>query len=310
MVDHVTFGTLGSDRSDLTIATQGHQKPITALTAVSADTFVSGSSDGRVLKWSLGEGLPSALHGSTHTNQVTGLAVAGSEVVSTGMDDSARFIDVTKGSFSSSTIAFGAIPKGVASAGDLAVAVLANKAVTIVGNAQKSSVDLKFSASAVAVKPDGSEVAIGGEDNLVHLFKVGGDKSLEDTGKSLNANKGIITALAYSPDGNLLLVGDGQRKIVAYDTASGAVKIDQWVFHTSRVNSVAWSPDGKFAVSGSLDTNVIQWTLDDPFAKSVLKSELEDVVRGMVRLTKPTDLGFAAHRRARRRRQLRCFPRQ
>jgi WD40 repeat protein len=112
------------------------------------------------------------------------------------------------------------------------------------------------------------------QDNKVRLYKVTSDKSLEDTSKSLSANGGAISALAYSPDGSLLAVGDAQRKIVVYDTQTGSVKIDQWVFHNSRVNSVAWSPDGAYAVSGSLDTNLILWTVADPFKKSILKSKM------------------------------------
>ena len=170
------------------------------------------------------------------------------------------------------SIALDGIPKGVSSAGDFSVVVLANKAVSIVCHAQKAATPLNFPANCVAVKPDGSEVAIGGEDNKVRLFSVGADKSLSDSGKALEGNRGAISTLVYSPDGTLLLAGDAQRRIVVYDAASGSVKIDQWVFHSSRVNSAAFSPDGKFAVSGSLDTNVILWTVDDPFAKTQLKS--------------------------------------
>ena len=90
---------LSKESATPTKVVRGHQRPITALAPCSSDTFVSGSSDGRILKWSVTDGLPTALSGTGHTNQVTGLAASGNTVVSTGMDDSARFIDVAGNSF-------------------------------------------------------------------------------------------------------------------------------------------------------------------------------------------------------------------
>lgn len=33
----------------------------------------------------------------------------------------------------------------------------------------------------------------------------------------------------------------------------------KWTYHTSRVTSLAWSPDGRYLASGSLDENIIVW---------------------------------------------------
>lgn len=273
---------------------QGHQRPITALAASSSNTFVTGSSDGRVLQWSAANGTPTAVEGPGHSNQVTGIACSAPNIgiaTSTGMDDTARFISLAKHSYgwvhsrilrqattlptrnSPNTISLDGVPRGIGTVGDLTAIVLANKVATVMQQTQKSIVDLTFSATCVAVRPDASEVAIGGEDNRVHIFRVGSDGKLEGTSKTLDGNRGAISTLVYSPDGSLLLAGDSQRKIVVYDAGSGAVKIDQWVFHNSRVNSAAFSPNGKYAVTGSLDTNLILWTVDDPFAKAQLKSK-------------------------------------
>ncbi|KAI9021940.1 WD40-repeat-containing domain protein [Hyaloraphidium curvatum] len=282
--DHLLSVSLRGDINFLSTASLkptkmvvGHQRPVTALAVCAPDTFVSGSSDGRILKWSA-EGTAENVQGVGHTNQVVGLAKAATQVVSAGMDDSARFIDVEKGAFTQASVPLNGIPKSLAASGDLSVVVLANKAVSIVNSAQQSSMALKFPGTAVAVKPDGSEVAIGGENNKVHIFKAGAGKPLEDTGRVFEGNRSTITALAYSPDGKLLLAGDGQRVLVVYDTETGAVKIDTWVYHNSRINSVAWSPDGKRAVSGSLDTNIILWNADNPSQKVQLKNAHVDAV--------------------------------
>lgn len=46
----------------------------------------------------------------------------------------------------------------------------------------------------------------------------------------------------------------------------------EWGFHTARVNSVAWSPDSRRVASGSLDTAVIVWSVDQPAKHVIIKS--------------------------------------
>jgi hypothetical protein len=76
------------------------QKAITALSYSHQDsgTFFSGSYDGRVNSFaSTGECTPVA--GVGHANQVLALSGAGPGLVSVGMDDSVREIDVAAKSF-------------------------------------------------------------------------------------------------------------------------------------------------------------------------------------------------------------------
>jgi len=37
-----------------------------------------------------------------------------------------------------------------------------------------------------------------------------------------------------------------------------------WVFHTARVNDVAWSPDNVHLASVSLDQSIIVWNVKEP----------------------------------------------
>lgn len=72
--------------------------------------------------------------------------------------------------------------------------------------------------------------------------------------KAFSKNRGNITALSFSPDGTLLAAGDSNGKIIVYSLPDGSVKTSSWAFHTARIASIAWSPSGERAVSGSLDT--------------------------------------------------------
>ena len=66
------------------------------------------------------------------------------------------------------------------------------------------------------------------------------------------------------------------------------MKINQWVFHNARVNTVSWSPDSKHAVSGSLDTNVEVWSVEEPMKHISIKGAHLETVSGVVFLDDKT----------------------
>ncbi|KAI3659976.1 hypothetical protein MP638_000024 [Amoeboaphelidium occidentale] len=260
----------------------GHQKAITSFATLWKDsTFFTGSYDGRVYQWNANDGLASPVAGQGHTNQVSGLQVAGSKIVSIGMDDSSRTIDVSTKSFEGSALATESQPKCLASFGNLSVLGTLNKELVVVQDGKKvKNVSLTFAPTALAFNVNGSELAVGGEDCKVRLYAVSGT---DLTAKStvLDSNRGAITALSYSPDGKLLAVADTDRKVLAYDPATGELKFNEWVFQNARVNCVAWSPDGLHAVSGGLDRDVYVWSVEKPMKSIAIKGAHQEGVTGV-----------------------------
>ncbi|KAJ3205559.1 hypothetical protein HDU82_005132 [Entophlyctis luteolus] len=235
---------------------KGHQKAITALAAVpSTSTFYTGSYDGQVHAWSIENG--TAIHhdvsGAGHSNQIKGLVADKSgKVVSIGMDDTVITIDNAGKSFSSNAVGTDGVPVGVASCNGVTVVV------TITGNisvkrdgAQVASLSVPWVPTAVALNPSATVIAIGDEDKRIRIFSL--DLSIL---QEVDRNRGSITSLSFSPDGTMLASADKERMIL--------VKITQWMFHNARVNCIAWSPDSLHAVSGSLDTNVEVWSVQEP----------------------------------------------
>ncbi|EPZ31978.1 YVTN repeat-like/Quino protein amine dehydrogenase [Rozella allomycis CSF55] len=110
--------------------------------------------------------------------------------------------------------------------------------------------------------------------NEVYLFQFNSNALIEN-GK-FTKNRGDVTCMAFSNDGSLLAVGDSQRAILVYNIKTFEVKINQWIFHNARVNSINWSPDDLFATSGSLDTNIIVWSVEKPLQRLVIKGRVFD----------------------------------
>ncbi|KAG6876069.1 hypothetical protein C0993_005737 [Termitomyces sp. T159_Od127] len=113
-------------------------------------------------------------------------------------------------------------------------------------------------------------VAFGGEDQKVRLNSWDG-KTLTETAV-LEGNKGVISALAFSPDGRLLASGDSSGKIVLYDVREQKMITSRWSFHTARINSIAWTSDSLHCASASLDTHVYIWSVARPMKNIGIKN--------------------------------------
>jgi WD40 repeat protein len=121
-------------------------------------------------------------------------------------------------------------------------------------------------------------LAVGGEDGSIHLFKLPGLIPLH----TYKVNRGAVSALAFSPDGSKLAVGDANRAVLVLSTSGGyEVLADTWVWHNARVTSVAWHAGGQHVVSGGLDTCVYVWSLERVSKKVAIKGAHLEGVNGV-----------------------------
>lgn len=134
------------------------------------------------------------------------------------------------------------------------------------------------SVNSVAFSPDGSKVLIGsgnlwreGVDNSAKLWS-----ARDGTWLRTFSCTSSVNSVAFSPDGTKVLVGTGGHRS---DMATGAYSsfgvpmlwsaldgtlLRIFAGHSDTVNSVAFSPDGAKALSGSSDGVALMWNIVEP----------------------------------------------
>jgi len=262
-----------SNPSKPRLVIKGHNKFITSL-AVDRNKgqVYTGDYDAIITAWDIATGTNQVFEGKGHTNQVNEMHVAGDNLISSAKDDSVRFTSISSKAFGPDRLGLDGEGLSVSTNASGSVVIAAsNNSVTIIRDKKTvGSVETKYGSKAVALSPDEKEVVVGGGDNHIYVYSLSGN-SLTQT-KKLEAHRGPLTCIAYSPDGKLIASGDTNREIIVWDSASKATKVTGWVFHSARVNCLAWSPDSTHVISGSLDQNLIVWNVNAPTTRIVIKN--------------------------------------
>lgn len=261
---------------------RGHAKNITAA-AIAGSTFTTGSYEGRVLAWDTTTGLADKVEGAAHSSYVAGITTSDSkseaELYSVGWDDTLRSMSVPDKIFTGEAHDLKFQPKGVAATSST-VLILSADAIAIYSKGDKvGSLSVKYSPTSIAAH--GSTVAVGGDDKLVHIYTLSGTE-LKDTETVLRRATAPISALAFSASGKKLAVGAGNGKIYAYEAdADWKIITDRWSAHTARITCLAWDESENYAASGSLDTNVMVWSTEDPGKRIKALNAHKDGVNGV-----------------------------
>ena len=120
--------------------------------------------------------------------------------------------------------------------------------------------------TSVAFSPDGRYALSGSYDETLKLWNVSSGREV----RTFTGDSEPVSSVAFSPDGRYALSGSWDKTIKLWELASGeeirtlegkssdgmcSSVMDCWV------NSVAFSPDGKYALSGSDDKTLKLWVV-------------------------------------------------
>ena len=124
--------------------------------------------------------------------------------------------------------------------------------------------DIDSLAMGVAVSPDSSLVAVGGADNLVHLWRVDGPEPEKLT--TLEGFENYVPAAAFSPDGQLLAAGSADGTVRLWDVTSPGTPEplgEPLVGATDTVFGIDFDDSGEQLAAASADGTLWMWALDE-----------------------------------------------
>ncbi len=126
-------------------------------------------------------------------------------------------------------------------------AALAFGAITTTGGGEAAT----LAVNDLAWNPAGL-LAVGTSGSLILLWNGSGDPVMFDTGAQ------GVDALAFSPDGTLLVSGANDGTVALWDVATHT-PLQTLPGHTGTITSLAFSPDGTRIASGSADGTARLW---------------------------------------------------
>jgi WD40 repeat protein len=218
-----------------TAVLNGHTQAVMYLSfSPDGRTLASGSKDGTIRLWNAG------------VNPPTPLAVlnAGGEVICLSYSADGRLL------------AAGAVPKELR-LWDISIPAAPRELPRLEGHTA--------SVLALAFSPITNLLAEPGSD--VKLWNLGpqGEVTSTRTLRGGRGSVGMITTLAFSSDGQMLVSAGTDRNLILWDLSGAGREPVKLKGHESDVTSVAFSPDGRTVASASYDGTVKLWNVASPW---------------------------------------------
>lgn len=261
----------------------GHQSPLSALAYdIESDTLATGCREGLVCTWK--DGIARRYSGDAvsadarivHKAGVVGLCLTKDRLFSIGIDGMLNTVDIGAGRVAS-TEGIGSACTCLAYARDKPGTFIhgnKSKQITfVVGGKTAGSVDVPDIPICLALSNDATEIIASTADGGVHFISTS-DLKIKET---IN-NERKVTAAAFSPDkATYALATAGNYEIALFKSADHSTLVSSYWTHNANVNALAFSPDGKYLVSGANDGNVSFWMPSDTSFKLVTLAHFQGV---------------------------------
>ena len=260
--------------------------------------LASGSEDGTIILWELGESSPSVKHSIKQTSAVLSLAFSpdGKILASGNKDHTIILFDVSSGNEilklnghtnAVESVVFSADGKILASAGmDNAIYLWDIKGERFAQHVH--TIGIRNGIKSIAISPNGKILAVSSvkaeyyvpviSNKLITSYGIelgeldtslSTDVNQSGTGAGLSGPTDYALSVAFSPNGKMVASGGADDNIFLWDISEWNVNKNPpldfektpWLLegHADSVLSVAFSPVGKILASGSSDNSIILW---------------------------------------------------
>ena len=191
----------------------------------SGDHVIAGTSEGKILVWSMNEPLNSPQIFSGHTAGILSVTVSpnGTRFASGSLDSTSRLWNISQPD--TPLRIFQAHSKGVTS---------------------------------LAFRPDGKQLASGSQDHTIRLWDLTNEQLQPVT---LGSHAGRVNAIAYTPDGNSLLSGGDDLALRVWDLQRMDSPPKILRGHQQSISSVSIHSSGWTVATGSRDRQIGLWDL-------------------------------------------------
>jgi WD40 repeat protein/energy-coupling factor transporter ATP-binding protein EcfA2 len=270
------------------IPIQGHQGSVLSIAFSHDDQrIVSGGSDFQIRVWNAHTGKPIGERMSEHTMEVTSAIFSRDNkyIISAGNDGQIFLWNVQTGKkirawsgglwrqFTS--IALSHDGQRIATGTKLGTLELwniqENRSLKLIEQLMKDS---GASVTSISFSPDDKSI-VSSQVNMVQLWHVQTGKFI---GLPLRGHSGIVTSVAFSPNGKLIVGGSTDNTVKLWNSQTRNLVGLPLRGHSAAVTSVAISPDGKRIVSGGQDNTVRLWNINaDQFLKYVFHSRGDSI---------------------------------
>ena len=141
-------------------------------------------------------------------------------------------------------------------AGDAGVSGLAYQFAVADGKLVRTFTGHTDALYALALSPDGRQLATGGYDQKIKLWDPATGKEI----RTLKGHNGCINGLSYRPDGKVLASASADRTVKLWDPMKGT-RLDTFSQPLKEQFAVAFAADGRTLVAGGADSRIRQWSI-------------------------------------------------